>query len=71
MNADCEVVGIGTGSYQEGFVYHDGYDWPLPLCRDMRRVVVEELKGFDAVSQTLGLGRSPLTQHFRNGQFAT
>lgn len=58
-----EVVGLDAGFYREGRLYHPS-DPPTPvITKDIRRVTLEDLRGFDAVVHLAELSNDPLGQH--------
>jgi nucleoside-diphosphate-sugar epimerase len=59
MEAGIEVVGLDTGYYQEGWLYHGKHDSPQTLVRDLRTVPPETLQGFDAVVHMAELSNDP------------
>jgi nucleoside-diphosphate-sugar epimerase len=58
-----DVVGLDTGFYRAGLLYHDGKDRPATLTRDIRTLVAADLEGFDAVVHLAELSNDPLCQH--------
>jgi len=58
-----EVVGLDTGYYRAGLLYHDGLDRPLTLTRDIRAISERDLEGCDAVVHLAELSNDPLCQH--------
>jgi nucleoside-diphosphate-sugar epimerase len=58
-----DVVGLDTGFYRAGLLYHDGRDRPRTLTRDIRTVSAADLEGFDAVVHLAELSNDPLCQH--------
>ncbi|UYN96176.1 MAG: SDR family oxidoreductase [Enhydrobacter sp.] len=58
-----DVVGLDTGYYRAGQLYHDGKDRPATLTRDVRRLAPADLEGFDAVVHLAELSNDPLCQH--------
>ena len=58
-----DVVGLDTGFYRAGLLYHDGKDRPATLTRDVRSLSVRDLEGFDAVVHLAELSNDPLCQH--------
>jgi nucleoside-diphosphate-sugar epimerase len=57
-----DVTGLDTGFYNSGLLYHNGSDRPQILCRDTRRLSVEELRGFDTVVHLAELSNDPLCE---------
>lgn len=62
LKSGYSVVGADTGFYTQGMLYHDGCDRPVTLCRDTRRITVDELRGFDAVIHLAELSNDPLCE---------
>ncbi|HKU97898.1 MAG TPA: SDR family oxidoreductase [Vineibacter sp.] len=58
-----DVVGLDTGFYRAGLLYHDGKDRPATLTRDIRTLGARDLEGFDAVVHLAELSNDPLCQH--------
>jgi nucleoside-diphosphate-sugar epimerase len=58
-----DVVGLDTGFYRAGLLYHDGRDRPRTLTRDIRTISAADLEGFDAVVHLAELSNDPLCQH--------
>ena len=58
-----EVVGLDTGYYRAGLLYHDGKDRPATLSRDIRALTPRDFEGFDAVVHLAELSNDPLCQH--------
>lgn len=58
-----DVVGLDTGFYRDGWLYHNG-DIPLPPVKrkDLRRMTVEDVAGMDAVVHLAELSNDPLGQ---------
>jgi nucleoside-diphosphate-sugar epimerase len=63
MNRGFDVVGLDTGFYRAGLLYHDGRDRPRTVTRDIRQLSVADLEGFDAVVHMAELSNDPLCQH--------
>ncbi len=68
-DAGYEVSGLDTGFYQSGLLYHDGRDRPRTLCRDVRRVSVDDLRGYDAVVHLAELSNDPLCEFDENSTY--
>jgi nucleoside-diphosphate-sugar epimerase len=62
MDAGYDVDGLDTGYYQGGWLFHDGRDQARVLRRDVRRVMVDELRGYDAVIHLAELSNDPLCE---------
>src|SRR5690348_4278702 len=62
MDAGWDVDGLDTGYYQSGWLYHDGRDQARVLCRDVRRVTVNDLRGYDAIVHLAELSNDPLCE---------
>lgn len=62
MDAGWEVDGLDTGFYQNGWLYHDGRDQARVLCRDVRRITVNDLRGYYAVVHLAELSNDPLCE---------
>lgn len=58
-----DVVGLDTGFYRAGLLYHDGKDRPATLTRDIRTLTPADLEGFEAVVHLAELSNDPLCQH--------
>jgi nucleoside-diphosphate-sugar epimerase len=56
-----EVLGLDTGFYRDGWLYHDASELrPACLSKDLRTVSEEDLRGFDAVVHLAELSNDPL-----------
>lgn len=60
MSGGHDVVGVDTGYYKEGWLYHDDAPTPVTLDRDIRRLTPDDLEGFDAVVHMAELSNDPL-----------
>ena len=49
MGRGHEVTGVDTGYYKEGWLYHGQQVSPRTLAKDLRRLEVEDLRGYDAI----------------------
>lgn len=58
-----DVVGLDTGFYRAGWLYHDGRDHPRILTRDVRTLTVGDIEGYDAVVHLAELSNDPLCEH--------
>ncbi|MFO7545568.1 MAG: SDR family oxidoreductase [Trueperaceae bacterium] len=54
-----EVVGVDTGYYREGWLYHGVDATPQTLLKDLRRLTADDLRGFDAVVHMAELSNDP------------
>jgi nucleoside-diphosphate-sugar epimerase len=57
-----DVVGLDSGFYSSGLLYHDGNDRPPILNRDVRRLTPDDLRGYDAVVHLAELSNDPLCE---------
>ena len=58
-----DVVGLDTGFFRDGWLYSgDSARFPPCVNKDTRRIVEEDLKGFDAVVHMAELSNDPLGQ---------
>jgi nucleoside-diphosphate-sugar epimerase len=55
-----DVVGLDTGFYRNGWLYNGVDKPPLCMCKDIRRVAVADLEGYDAVIHLGELSNDPL-----------
>ena len=62
LAAGHEVVGLDTGFYEEGWLFHTSAPRPEVRHRDVRQIEVAELAGFDAVVHMAELSNDPLGQ---------
>ncbi|WP_322489092.1 SDR family oxidoreductase [Chloroflexus sp.] len=62
MERGHEVVGVDTGYYESGWLYHSGQRQPQLIVQDIRRLTAEDLAGFDAVIHMAELSNDPLGQ---------
>ena len=56
------VTGCDTGFYRNGWLYNGTGYIPQTLSKDIRKVTVEDLKGFDAIIHLAELSNDPLGQ---------
>ena len=54
-----DVTGVDTGFYKEGWLYHGPDVTPLTLVKDLRRLTVADLQGYDAVVHMAELSNDP------------
>jgi nucleoside-diphosphate-sugar epimerase len=57
-----EVVGLDTGYYESGWLYHGVSAAPRLMVKDIRQITEEDLAGFDAVVHMAELSNDPLGQ---------
>ena len=55
-----DVTGVDTGFFRNAWLYHSGRDTVATLDRDVRRLEVADLEGFDAVVHMAELSNDPL-----------
>ena len=55
-----DVVGVDTGYYRTGWLYHGQSVSPTTLTKDVRQITVEDLRGVDAVVHMAELSNDPL-----------
>jgi nucleoside-diphosphate-sugar epimerase len=63
VERDFDVVGVDTGFYRAGLLYHDGMNRPAMLTRDIRSLTARDFEGFEAVVHLAELSNDPLCQH--------
>lgn len=63
IEAGHDVVGLDTGFYRRGWLFDDGRTHPQVISRDLRRVTVEDLRGFDAVVHLSELSNDPIGEN--------
>src|SRR3546814_9051315 len=63
MERGYDVVGLDTGYYRSGWLYHDGCDRPAIRNRDVRDLTVDDVEGFDAVVHLAELSNDPLCEN--------
>lgn len=62
MERGYSVVGLDTGYYRSGWLYHDGRDRPEIRCRDVRDLGQDDVEGFDAVVHLAELSNDPMCE---------
>ena len=60
LEAGHEVLGVDTGFYRRGWLFDDGRAHPRVISKDLRRVEVADLEGFDAVVHLSELSNDPI-----------
>jgi len=60
MHAGDEVLGVDTGYYKNGWLYHGADLAPKTLAKDIRHLAVDDLAGVDAVVHMAELSNDPL-----------
>lgn len=63
MERGYDVVGLDTGYYRSGWLYHDGRDRPAIRTRDVRDLTADDVAGFDAVVHLAELSNDPLCEN--------
>jgi nucleoside-diphosphate-sugar epimerase len=59
-----DVVGLDTGYYRDGWLYHTRYlQSPPCINKDLRHITEDDLQGFDGVIHLAELSNDPLGQH--------
>lgn len=59
MRRGHEVTGVDTGFYKEGWLYHGPGVTPFTKVVDLRRLTIEDLRGYDAVVHMAELSNDP------------
>jgi nucleoside-diphosphate-sugar epimerase len=63
MAAGFQVTGLDTGFYRSGWLFNNGVKvYPAYINKDLRKITVDDLKGFDAVVHLAELSNDPLGQ---------
>jgi nucleoside-diphosphate-sugar epimerase len=62
MRRGHDVLGVDTGYYKYGWLYHGIDQAPRTLAKDIRHITVEDLMGVDAVVHMAELSNDPLGQ---------
>ena len=60
MQHGHEVTGCDTGFYKEGWLFNDLQPRPVTLCKDVRQITEDDLRGHDAVVHMAELSNDPL-----------
>jgi len=66
MERGCEVIGLDTGYYRDGWLYSDNQTFsrsPQTLNKDLRALAPEDLRGCDALVHLAELSNDPLGQN--------
>jgi nucleoside-diphosphate-sugar epimerase len=58
-----DATGLDTGLYRRGWLFEDGQTRPMVLSKDVRRLTVRELRGYDAVVHLAELSNDPLGEN--------
>lgn len=58
-----QVHGIDAGYYRDGCLYEDGNTSPDGTRKDIRRITIDDVEGFDAVVHLAELSNDPLSLH--------
>lgn len=59
MQRGHEITGCDTGFYREGWLFNDLQTRPRTLCKDIRQISEEDLRGHDAVVHMAELSNDP------------
>jgi nucleoside-diphosphate-sugar epimerase len=59
MEQGHDVVGVDTGFYKSGWLYHAGFDSPRTLAKDIRALAIGDLASVDAVVHMAELSNDP------------
>jgi nucleoside-diphosphate-sugar epimerase len=62
MERGHEVVGLDSGFYESGWLYHGVRQIPRQILKDIRQITAEDLAGFDAVVHMAELSNDPIGQ---------
>lgn len=62
LAAGHDVVGLDTGFYRGGWLYNGVQKLPAVLTADIRRLTIDDVRGFDAVVHLAELSNDPLGQ---------
>jgi nucleoside-diphosphate-sugar epimerase len=57
-----DVVGVDSGFYRDGWLYNDPRPRPMTFTKDVRRITVTDVEGFDAVVHLAELSNDPLSE---------
>jgi nucleoside-diphosphate-sugar epimerase len=68
-DAGHDVVGLDAGFYCDGWLYDGARKLPKHIRKDIRRITVDDVAGFDAVVHLAELSNDPLGQHNRTLTF--
>jgi len=58
-----DATGLDTGLYRRGWLFEDGQTRPMVLSKDVRRLTVVDLQGYDAVVHLAELSNDPLGEN--------
>lgn len=63
IEAGHDVVGLDTGFYRRGWLFDDARVHPRVVSKDLRRIEVADLEGFDAVVHLSELSNDPIGEN--------
>lgn len=62
MDAGFDVTGLDSGFYRNGLLFHANASAPRTLYKDIRRVELKDMEGYDAIVHMAELSNDPLGQ---------
>lgn len=63
IEAGHDVVGLDTGFYRRGWLFDDARVHPRVVSKDLRRIEMSDLEGFDAVVHLSELSNDPIGEN--------
>ncbi|HYM31613.1 MAG TPA: SDR family oxidoreductase [Candidatus Cybelea sp.] len=60
LDRGFDVTGLDCGFYRDGWLYNDSRARPRTVSKDIRRIVADDVRGFDAVVHLAELSNDPL-----------